>query len=571
MGHCVHFPALYDTPNTGCLPVASYLATPAAPVPTWGEITVEWPDGCNLAATVCWELEFDRDPSALCDLSAVYGESVPGDGPFGLAAGFSSGYPHTADWGPTHYWQGKGVTRYELLVAGVVVATVNGSQSFPGGSAEGPLWTPPPTCVTLPAGLLDWSSPRDLSVRAYFNDVPESVQFCFYFGDLDCSDQSGIGATCSQDTLHDQCWEDFVEPLRARRQDYTAGAPANQPTACGTFAGVACTVCACCSTPHVGDPTDLCGVPVVHTDDRWDYPAIDYTFTSPEATFRCPIPFREEFEDCASAPEDRFGSTSCADTGFYCSPTHVLEIDLGAPAYWQHEALSGRGPAYVSAVLWLPPVWTLPPSYSNDIFALGILGDLGDASPYFEGIALRVTTDGAGSPTVFALGVWGEIGVSFTTFGTPTELTVGVPNCLQFKYWAGDGTLSPSPSLHPIGTVVANGVEVGREARARTGPPAYYPPVAEAVVWGAVEYASDPTDLLSDVYWLDDVSYGQANWINCSCLPAGPFGPAVPALGGDVYLTRAVAPEEADPAWSPPSAGDIVNLRGVTSDSSGNL
>jgi len=565
-GHCVHYPAPYDTSNWSCVPTPAFLPTPAPPVPTWGEITVEWPNGCTLEAVVCWEdLEWDRPPSALCDLSSAYGNSVFGDGPFGLAAGLSAGIfpPRVADFGPTHYWQGKGVTKYEVLADGVVVATLNGHQtSTPGHPAQGPIWVEPAKCVTLSAGAVDWSSPRVISVRAYFNDVPQSVQLCYYFDDLACGAPSGIAAHCVIDTTDNACAEDFLDATHARKSFYTEGAPANQPTACGLFGGGVggspCTKCACCSLPHPGDPTDLCGIPLADVWDRWDYEAIDLTFDSPGTPFQCPIPFCEDFENCGSAPEDRIGSTSCAETGFYCSPTHVLEVDLGAPAYWRHEAISGRGPVYLAAVLWLPISWSLPALYSRDVFAFGITEDPDASNPYFEGIALRVETDGAANPFVYALGVWGNFGSTFNIFGTPTALCLGQPNCLQFRYWAADGSLPPSPSLYPIGTAIANGVEVGREVRTRTSTD---PPHAEAVVWGAVEYDGDASDLAGDAWWFDDVCYGQTAWIDCACSCNPP--------AGDVYLSRAFAPEAKDPLWTPPSASGVTNLRGVSAGADG--
>ncbi len=409
--------------------------------------------------------------------------------------------------------------------------------------------------MTLPAGTPNWSTVREVKVRAYYNDVPRFVVFCFKQENVDC-DHTHVGVvSCNSDPTHTLCQEDFIEPLRSRKHDFT-GTPSHQPTACGLFGGaMPCHTCTCCQPLEIS-PIH-CGIRLWSAASRLDYEKIDLTFESPVTEVQCPIPFCEDFEACGSAPEERFGTADCDATGFYCSPTHVLEAQLGDSNYWRHEAISGIAPVYLAAVLWLPPVWALPANYSNDVLILAAEGDPDDANPYFEGAALRILSDDSGLASVYAIGAFGRLGSTWNTFGTPTLLCLGTPNCIQVRYWAGDNTLPPSLGSFPVGTVNANGIEVGREVRARNDTDT---PHAEGVIFGAVAYPSDPS-ALSDTIWLDDVCYGQTAWITCAC--------SCPPATGDVYLTRAIAPEYEDPSWSPPSAAGVVNLRGVSADSSG--
>ncbi len=553
----VTYPAPYDT-AIACPPSAGFFEadTPAPPTPTWGEITVEFPHGCILETVICWSVAFSRDPSTVAAVAgAAACESSWEAQQWALPASYGvGGFGHTADWGPEYPWQGYGVTRYELLIDGVVWATLNGSVSFPDGVSEGPVWTPPVSCVTLAADHHpDWATVRDVSVRAYYNDVPRFVVFCYKQDDVDCDHPHVGDVTCNADPTESLCQEDFIEPVRSRKHDFT-NAPSNQPTACGDFGpSMPCSTCTCCQL--LAPLPRNCGIRLWTHASRLDYEKIDLTFESPVTEVQCPIPFCEDFEDCGSAPEERFGTTDCAATGFYCSPTHVLEAPLGDSNYWSHEAISSQAPVYLAAVLWLPTTWTLPPSYSNDVLVLAVEGDPDEANPFFEGIALRITSDGASVPTIYAVGAYGFLGSSWTSFGTPAELCLGDPNCLQFRYWAGDNSLPPSPGTYPVGTAVANGVEFGREARARNDTDT---PHAEAVLFGAVAYSGSPAALVDTIY-LDDVCYGQAAWIDCAC--------SCVAAGGNVYLTRAISPEYEDGSWSPPSAVGVVNLRGVSADS----
>ncbi len=540
----VTYPAPYDTAII-CPPNAGFFEadTPAPPTPTWDEIEITFPEGCQLETEICWGVSFSRDPSTVAAVAGAPAcESLWEADQWALPASYGvGGFGHTADWGPEYPWQGYGVTKYEVLVDGVIVATLNGSVSYPGGTSEGPVWTPPATCVTLSAGAVNWSSVREVSIRAYYNDVPRFVVFCFKQEELDC-DHTHVGVvSCNSDPTHSLCQEDFIEPLRSRKHDFPH-APSNQPTACGAFgAGIACSTCTCCQ-PLETSPQH-CGIRLWSSASRLDFEKIDLIFESPTTEEQCPKPFCQDFESCGSAEETRFGTADCAETGFYCSPTHVLSSQLGASNYWSHEAISGTSPVYLAAVLWLTDTWTLPPDYSNDALVLAVEG----AGGFFDGIAIRITSDGGGNPTIYAVGAYGILGSSWTSWGTPVELCLGEPNCLQFKYRSG---IDPSPPF-AVGEGVINGVSMGQDVRSADLTEA---PFVEAILYGAIDYSADPS-ALTDRVWHDDVCYGQTGWITCAC--------SCPGATGDVYLTKSVAPEAPDPSWSPPSASGVVNLRGV--------
>lgn len=546
MSQCVHYPALYDVGETGCYSAKCVVpTTPAAPVPTWGEIVVTFPHGCVLETHICWDVEFDRGASTIEDVADA------GATDFILPASYAELpiFGHSADYGYGHPWQGLAVTKYELLIDGDVWATTLASIDY-GTAGCGPYTiTPAPTCVTLTADHHpDWSAPHDVTIRAYYNDVPRFIAWCYPPG--------SENYTCLEDGTHSVCAEEFRVPQEYRKANLCDGFAAGVPGAFGNFgSAVPCTTCDCTAAP------DPCGVSFPNNWDRWDFESIDYTFESDPLTVQCPIPFCEDFEDCGSAPEERFGTADCASTGFYCSPTHVLQAQLSGHVgnYWRHEAISSLAPVYLAAVLWLPPAgaWTLPPGFSIHELVLAAEGDSSDPNPYFEGASLYITTGADGStPTVVLTGAYGRLGSTYNVFGDGVELCLGEPNCLQVRYWAGDGTISPTPA-NAVGIVIGNGVEAGREVRVRN---ATDTPHAEGVIFGAIE-ADAVTDALVDSIYLDDVCYGQAGWINCAC-------DCTPE-GGNVFLTRAVAPEEADGGWSPPSATGIVNLRGVSAGAEG--